>query len=173
MIYNIALLPKNSSSEFIDLALLFANHADYLLGNNCLPHLTVTMFLTADETLIDNLWLEAKSISNSLSISNIMLEFNKTNYKNENKYIWLELLPKFDQRILELHFKLASLLQEYEISCLNASLNDYHPHLTLARIEEKALVSKLKSLNVNISDNFYMALGKSDTIGQFTNIIKF
>jgi 2'-5' RNA ligase len=173
MIYNIALLPKNSSSEFVNLASPFVNHTDYLLGNNCFPHLTVTIFLTTDETLIDNLWLEAKSISDSLNISNIMLEFNKTNYKNENKYIWLELLPKFDQRILDLHFKLVTLLQKHKISSLNASLKDYHPHLTLARIKEKTLVSKLQTLNVNISDNFYMALGRSDTIGQFKNIIKF
>lgn len=152
MLYNIALLPRTSSSKFVELASPFVQQANYLLGNNSFPHVTITMLFTQDASIPDKLWLETKQIATSLNISNIILEFNKTNYKNENDYIWLELLPKFDQRVYDLHFKLVKMLAGYNILCLNASLINYHPHLTIAKIKEETLVAKFKDLNINIID---------------------
>lgn len=170
--YNIALLPKTKSQEFINLAAPLSTQADYLLGPNSYPHITLAQFNVENDYNLDAIWQEVVKIQNESGIERRNIYFNQVYAKVDGNYVWLGLLIKNNVVCQQLHEKIATALQQMNITCLNASFDQYMPHLTLARTTDLAISDSFTAMNVNYNNLFYLALGVSDEKGQLIKIIK-
>lgn len=168
---NIALLPKTLSKSFIELSAAFSTNADYLLGEHSYPHITLAQFYIADNVDIDELWQDVKKTLAALSIAELDIHFNQAYSKVENAYAWLELRFAGHPLCYRLHEALVFLLEQKRLFCINASLDKYLPHLTLARTTDLFMQAQLPR-NVDMKDTFYVALGEADELGQFVQLLK-
>lgn len=163
--YNLALLPISKSDDFIYISGKFANIADqYLLGENSLPHITLYQF-EMEESKINLIW---EKISNTWNNEDINIELSEFSYITFNKKIyWISLLPTNPDILHKMHGFIANIIG---LPCYK----NYDPHLTLINTKINNYQNEIdirSSFFHPITDTFSLALGNSDTVGQFTKII--
>lgn len=163
--YNLALVPTSKSEEFITLSQKFSNISDkYLLGNNSLSHVTLYQF-EADEKEIRNIWKRTCEIWEEKSIN---LEFSKFSCITfDDKIYWVSLLPNNCDVLHKMHRVITEVIK-LPIKKI------FDPHLTLVSTKNKDYQKEAVKLSPSytpITDIFILALGKTDEIGQFTEII--
>lgn len=172
--YNIAFIPKNNQNLFVDYAQALTQTipADrYLLGKQSLPHVSLCHF-ELEDSQIETLW---KRVSD-LNLPNLVLSFQSQrckSYRNHPKWggvCWISLMPDKLAQLHSLHWQLTTIIQKP----LNAAFFDYDPHLTLLNSQsesESESINKNAVLNPSFIDEFIVALGLIDEVGQITEIL--
>lgn len=162
--YNIALLPKTKNTEIVNLTSLFqVKFGRYRLSSNSYAHVTILQ-LYLDDHEIDKVW---DSLYKQLGNVNLKLSFEQLSYVTFNQEdFWVSLMPSNTDILYDLHNKV--------LSVFNHKQNKkYDPHMTLFNTKEKSCQSINKNIEVlTITDDFYLAIGKCDEVGQFTQIIQ-
>ncbi len=163
--YNLALVPLKKSNEFVKLASKFSSISEkYLLGNNSYPHVTLYQF-EENEELINNIW---QKVCEQWQYSSIILHLNTFSYITFDQNIyWISLLPSNSEVLHEMHALIANIL-------LLPIKQNYDPHLTLISTKNAYYYDEIDKLSNNLKftiDEFQLVLGKSDDIGQLTEII--
>lgn len=164
--FNLALLPITTSEQYITISQTFAFlKTEYQLGEKSLPHVTICQFY-AEESEIDTIW---ESIDDSIKENTIELEFDKFSCISfDNKTFFISLLPNDASELFKLRSELACYTKE-------SIHKPYDPHMTLISTSDSSYEIKADSLikkNITVSDRFILALGLSDEIGQFIEIVK-
>lgn len=162
--YNIALVPKKMSDKVVQCAQQFAEIADqYILGKQSLPHVTLCQFVIEPE-FIEQIWQQANKL---IPQQTIELTFNELSCITfDNQIFWTSLMPNHREWLTDLHEKTAKMLMK--------APKRYDPHMTLFNTRNKdyqRLVEAYKPNYTPICDEFTLALGKSDGIGQLTEIL--
>lgn len=171
--YNLALIPKTKQPSFIACAQQFQDDTtDYLLGPQSIPHITLVQFRTDDDSVLEQIWHTASQAFTSLEMPLMLTGPHWIDDMKREHFIWLQLMPHEPNDLHHIHMKLVAILNHYSILPINRSLELYEPHLTLAHTAHSAFINTLQAQHTEISDEFYLALGLSDEIGQFLKIIK-
>ena len=162
--YNIALLPRTQSDFFISLAKNFSEIADaYILGENSFPHITIYQFDAADDQ-VKKMWESVLKL-NIKGLKFTLAEFSCITF--DNVTFWTSLLPIETAILKDLHEQVSK-----EIN-MPIKVN-YDPHLTLMNTKNSSYMDLAATVQKEfspISDQFVLSLGKSDSVGQFTDII--
>lgn len=165
--YNIALIPTSESNQVVKFTKNFVSIADkYLLGEKSLPHVTICQFL-ADESDLANMWDE---VCKSLENRSVELSFEKFSCITAGNSFWVSLLPDNGETLNKMYSKVSKLVK----NPIKKTFDYYDPHMTLINtLDEKFedIVKKLSASYIPIKDTFVVALGKSDDIGQLTEVI--
>lgn len=165
--YNLALLPLTLGPVALRLSKAFSQLSDsYLLGAASYPHVTLCQFY-AEENEVGAIWEKANQ---AFSEKLLCLHFKQaTTFEHIGK-LWIQLIPKPEASLQKLHL----LITEIVKLPLGLIRERYSPHLTLANIKkdqhEKAL-AQVAALRINFSDDFILALGSCDEMGQLTSIL--
>lgn len=163
--YNIALVPTSKNQEMVDCSNFFSSISDqYQLGENSLPHVTLCQF-QANENTIQHLWDKA---CEALTEHTVLLEFKDFSCLTfDDKIFWVSLMPNQRNLLNEMHIVVAKIVN-------SPSKKSYDPHLTLINTRDsdyKKMADKLIKIYSPISDDFALAMGECDEIGQFTKLI--
>ncbi|WP_058534666.1 hypothetical protein [Legionella saoudiensis] len=161
--YCVALLPVRNTEAFISLSQQIPLEKDYQLGLNSLPHVTISQFLLTENKLA-KLWetvIEMDVLSLNLTFKAFScITFDKINF-------WISLLPTKTEELNKLHTKLNPIVNVQ-------SFRPYDPHLTLLSTKDPNYIGKAHSIlkkDILLSDDFVIAIGNCDKLGQFTNTI--
>jgi 2'-5' RNA ligase len=167
--FNIALIPTSKTTAFVEAARSLNVDADYLLSDISLPHVTLAQFYLDknSEAVICN---GLRDVLYAFHMRTLDFIFDQFNVKSENEYFWVELLPHRNEHCYQFHEKIVKLLQHFNIKCINATLSEYVPHLTLARTRDLLIKNKILAKKANIADAFELCIGMSDEIGQLIQI---
>jgi 2'-5' RNA ligase len=163
--YNLALLPTNKADEVIRFAQNFANISEsYLLGLKSIPHVTLRHF-HAEESDINKIW---QRTCDALRRKKIVLEFAGFSCRTfDSKTYLISLLP---DKIDILHR-----MQRIASETIGVPFKEnYDPHMTLLNTSDPECKKELERFAEHysvITDTFYLSLGNSDNVGQFTDII--
>jgi len=163
--FNIALLPRSEKKVVIEYSQFLSSIADqYILGERSLPHVTLYQF-QANESDIESIW---NDVCNNLSQKSIELLFEKFSCITFDKTIfWASLLPDNCDRLMQMHSIVADILNQ-------PVKPNYDPHMTLISTKDSSyenLVDQLSKRYTPIKDLFVLSIGRSDDIGQFTEMI--
>jgi 2'-5' RNA ligase len=167
MRYNLALIPITQRDRITQLSQQLSTIANnYLLGKNSLPHVTLCQFL-AEQSDLPLIWEE---INDSVKSTSIPLVFKQVSCLMIHDFFWVSLLPDSSDALLQMHYSVATIIK----TPLNQSFEHYDPHMTLINTKEKSyvrIVNQLLGPPIFIADTFTLSLGKSDDIGQLTEVI--
>ncbi|MDR3501283.1 MAG: hypothetical protein P4L79_01710 [Legionella sp.] len=162
--YCVALLPIKNADTFISLSEQISLEKDYKLGLNSFPHVTISQFWL-EENKLEILWETVIAI---ISVTTLNLTFKTFSCLTfDNKNFWISILPTKTLELYELHKQLSSIIN-------TKARRPYDPHLTLLSTKEANYIEKASSIlnkYISISDDFVIAIGNCDELGQFTNII--
>lgn len=171
--FNIAYIPTANQTRFIELAkeqARIAQAATYCLGPSSLPHVSLCHFM-AEEHHIPKIWAEIGALK--LSMLNLRFEsIRDKSYSDDSPYgglSWISLMPNHLQELADVHLKIAKIIKHP----LNHAYQDYDPHLTLLNSKNKAACLLLSGASIAppIEDDFILALGTIDAVGQLTKIL--
>lgn len=162
--YNIALLPLTQQRTIIELSHQLAPiAAQYQLGDSSLPHLTLYQFEYSD-TELATLW-DSILIKNRNMVFPIYLD--KLSCLTIGNHNWVSLLPHARDELDSLHVMIANILNlpvkssfDPHVTLINSIVNDF---------EDRA--HQLLPHTITIQDDFKLALGECDPIGQFTRLL--
>ncbi|CEG57404.1 2'-5' RNA ligase family protein [Legionella fallonii] len=172
--YNIAYIPSRNQEHFIQVAQELAATAHpetYCLGPSSFPHISLCHFVMDSES-IEGIW---RQISN-LSLPPLTLSFatrRSKSYANHPRWggvCWISLMPDHLDELTRIHLEIAAIIKKP----LNAAFKDYDPHLTLFNsCNEKAceLFNKSPQVLPPLNEQFVVALGLLDEVGQITKIL--
>lgn len=163
--YNLALTPISHGDEVVHCANQLAMLADsYLLGKNSLPHITLYHF-EAEENKINSIW---KRVEDIWVEDLIQLQFEEFSCITFDKILfWISLMPDKIDDLHRMHSLIARVLGK-------TIKKDFDPHMTLINTKNKECkndVELLKKRYEPINDTFVLSLGRSDDVGQITEII--
>lgn len=161
--YNLALIPLFCNDEVIRYATQFSRLADkYILGFNSLPHVTLYQF-EADN--IEDIWKQVKTVWKENAI---LLNFHKFSCVSfDNCIFWVSLLPDNGDELHRMHRLIAQVLEKPVKA-------NFEPHMTLFNTKHKDYekeVNEFKKSYMPISDKFILSLGRSDDVGQLSEVI--
>lgn len=177
--YILALVPsKKCALSFIQAAqsMFIPLNDGYLLNEeNSLPHITVCAFECDESEKIEKLCEDLQNCKiDTCPIRILGLMLKKGKYPPYHYSVNLSIAR--DDPILQLHYKIRSLLIAHQITPVNPSMELYQPHLTLAGIAWKPSTSVILDSTIDdlISmpiEEFHLTLGRSDAIGQYLQIL--
>jgi len=164
--YNLALMPQKKGAAVVEFAQNFSDLADhYLLGENSYPHVTLYQFET-DEAALNAL---GERLKREWQERPLALEFNEWTYVTyDNSTYWLSLMPNQSEILHKMHAHIADLIQQ-------PVKESFTPHMTLMNSKMKEGAKEIQArwhLYATIADYFVLTLGKSDPVGQFTEILR-
>lgn len=163
--YNIALIPDSEKNSVIKCSHYLSGIAyNYLLGENSLPHVTIYQF-HANESEIKSIWEESCEKINQTSLQLSFKKFSCITF--DEKIFWASLLPDNIDALMKMHVIIADIVKQ-------PVKPNYDPHMTLINTKDSTyenLVNQLCERYFPIKDIFILALGRSDEIGQFTEIL--
>lgn len=162
--FNIAYVPKTNSEILTKLVTNYKYQThNYCLGESSLPHITVCQFYF-DEKSLDEVW---EKVCSSDAEKNITLNFNElSNISFNGELYWLSLLP-VQRKSLENNFEIISKI----IPPIRK--DEYDPHLTLFNYYPLKLSPDLQKIQKEsnvLEDEFELAIGESDEVGQLKSI---
>ena len=135
----------------------------YLLGKKALPHLTLCQFQAEPREALQ-IW---KQVYNALEQKSIRLCFKEWRCISFDDHVyWVSLLPVHNEDLIKMHLQVAHILK----NPTSKSFKHYDPHITLMNTKSKKYptwVKKLSETYIPFEDTFVLALGKSDSVGQF------
>lgn len=166
--YNIALIPIRESDRVVDFVKEnFASIADkYQLGEKSFPHVTLCQFMAEESDLL-TIWDE---VCQSLKQQSVELEFTKFSSMTVGNSFWVSLLPHDSSALHDMYKTVSHLVK----NPIKNALGYYDPHMTLINTKEEKfeeIVNQLAGSYTPIKDTFVVALGKSDDLGQLTEVI--
>lgn len=163
--YNIALIPFTRRQAFIELSHCFSTIADsYLLGEKSLPHVTLCQFET-DESELDTIW---KSVFALMPNASLQLTFSEFSCVTKLSLNWISLLPDKIDILKKMHSEIASIIK----TPLNKSFKEYDPHMTLINSKDPSYQKAIEKISyAPLTDKFTIALGRSDEMGQLTEVL--
>lgn len=162
--YCIALLPIKNADAFISLSQQISLEKDYKLGFNSIPHVTISQFWL-EENKLEMLWEKVITTMNIRTLNLTFITFSCLTF--DNKFFWISILPTKTVELHKLHKQLNSIIN-------TKPSRPYDPHLTLLSTKDSNYIEKaspILSKDISISDDFLIAIGNCDELGQFTNII--
>lgn len=148
----------------------------YLLNEeNSLPHITICAFESDESEKIEKLCEDLRNYKVDrcpVRILGLLLKKGK----NPPHHYSVGLSIARDDPILQLHYKIRSLLIAHQIIPINPSMELFQPHLTLAGIAwtpstSVILDSKIDDLISMPMEEFHLTLGRSDAIGQYLQVL--
>jgi len=172
--YNIALIPVEE--KVTDQIVKYAKTqfqvkpAEYLLGPNSLPHITLCHFV-AEEKQVEDI---SKRII-ALNQSSLELTFETQRSKTYlahpiwGKWSWVSLMPDRQDQLKEMHEKMATIVRP-----TNAAFDAYDPHMTLINSYDKEQCKKINEtpqVFPAFKGSFKIILGKLDDVGQVTEVL--
>lgn len=162
--YNLALIPQTKADEVISIARKFSAIADkYLLGENSNPHVTLYQFEVEESE--DGIWAR---VSEAWKEKPITLAFNEMSCITfDNVIYWVSLLPDQTAILLKMHNNIAGMI------ALPVK-KSFDPHMTLINSKNKNYENEVQRLSPSyhaIRDTFVLCLGRSDDVGQLTEIL--
>lgn len=178
MPYTIVLTPPaDQAAKYIEAAqALYSEHqSGYLLNRDgtSSPHITVVQF-NCDCDLVHKIWtiIREKMVTETLlpfspPFTGIAFVEGAGLYKGTT---WVELSVErgdINSPIMRVHHTALEVLEQFDLKPLNASGNNYRPHLTLARI---VLPEQMKTWPKNLCEDpgdFKLELGSSDEQWQY------
>ena len=166
--YNFALLPTDRGDLYVEIAQRFFKHhaVGYLLGKHSLPHVTVCQF-HASECALPALIDGVQGLNTTPCVHLSDLRFS--NKPNSN--LWgASLSVQRSPELLALQQAVVRLLTAHDLVPLNPVGDLYTPHLTLAKVDAVDLKDFPKSIFE--PNQFALALGESDPLGQFTKVLQ-
>lgn len=162
----VAFVPVTQGKTIIQYAHQFSDLADhYQLNANSLPHVTLAHFM-ADKKDLSQIW---QKLCLALTPQHITLCLKKFSCITRGGYNWVALLPGEDATLKKMHTIVARI-----IAPVQKPLTAYEPHLTLINTTDKDYIEKIQPLlnsYTQIKDEFILALGACDAIGQLTDIL--
>jgi 2'-5' RNA ligase len=165
--YNIGLIPATESDQIIAFAKNFSTIADkYLLGEKSIPHVTICQFV-AEESHLANIW---EDVCKSLERLSVELTFEKFSCVTAGNSFWVSLLPDDCETLNVMQNTVKKLVK----NPVKNTFDYYDPHMTLIDTKEEKYedtVKKLSASYIPIKDTFVVSLGKSDDLGQLTEVI--
>lgn len=165
--YNIALLPLTVSDQVIQLADHIKFLADdYVLGKHSYPHVTIGQFML-EESRIEAIW---QQVRHAVSTHQVDLIFKTVSCMVGNRHSWVSLLPDACDTLITMHYIIGRLIR----NPINKAFNDYEPHMTLINsinpVDQQVVEEHVK-FALPIKDRFILTLGRSDSVGQYQDII--
>jgi hypothetical protein len=165
MKYNLALIPTSKQSSVVNCSNLLSTIADsYLLGAHSLPHLTLYQF-HANKSDIKSIW---ENVCNNMNQRSVFLTFETFSCISfDQDTFWTSLLPDNVELLMKMHADIAGIIEQ-------PVKNNYDPHMTLINTRNPSyedLVHNLAKTYKPIRDTFVLALGVSDEIGQFVELL--
>lgn len=162
--YNLALIPQTISDKVIACAQPLGDIKDtYILGKNSLPHVTLYHFWW-EEDEIESLWKNVCKIWHEKAIH---LQFDQFSFLTFYKNIyWISLLPNKMDELHKMHKLIADVIQQ-------PIKEHFDPHMTLlnTKISNEQEVERVSKNYSPLADNFILALGACDEVGQLTELI--
>lgn len=163
--YNLALIPEQKSEEVIQFAERFAGlQHQYLLGKNSLPHVTLYQFY-CKENEIENI---SKEVAKRWHEPPIYLAFHGFSCLTfHNEVYWVSLMPNERDKLHKMHALIADIIK-------HPIKDNFDPHMTLLNCASKNEDAKIQTIFKSyqlIKDSFVLVLGKSDKVGQLTEIL--
>jgi hypothetical protein len=173
--YNLAFMPINYSKKFVQFAHDTAKGVkvgDYLLGPISLPHVSICHFIM-DDVDIENIWHQVQALklpTLSLSFSKIRAKIYPPDAYCNVTQSAVSLIPNNTDILTTTHIKIVEIIH----NPLNASFSNYDPHLTLFNsydIDGCKHFNHAPIIQPLLDDDFLIALGHIDLIGQVTDIL--
>ncbi|MCA0404138.1 MAG: 2'-5' RNA ligase family protein [Proteobacteria bacterium] len=171
--YNLALIPTNSLQfvQYSDSLSQIAPTDTYQLGQDSLPHVTLCQF-EMPSNQIDAIWDKVKA----LELASIELHFaiKRSKIYEHAKWggvCWVSLISNELNKLKEMHLDITQIIK----NPINAAFNDYDPHLTLFNSNYEEAYAHLNlepEVNPPLRDEFRIALGLLDNVGQITEILE-
>ncbi len=163
--YNLALIPQTKADEVVSFARKFSTIADkYLLGENSNPHVTLYQFEVEEEDE-EAIWAR---VSETWKEKPLTLTFNKMSCNTfDNVIYWVSLLPDQIAILHKMHGNVAGMI-ELPVK------KSFDPHMTLINSKNKDYeneVQRLCSSCYTMTDTFVLCFGRSDDVGQLTEIL--
>ena len=173
--YNIALIPTQKPDQFIHYAQQLSKTAPadkyHLNQTGSIPHVSLCHFFTERDNL-DPIWQQV----NALALPPLHLIFDhhlSKSFQGNPKYpniVWVSLIPDQRDQLRQLHLIVAEIIKEP----LNRAFEHYDPHMTLFNSRAKVACAKLNQHSQIIpamEDDFVLALGPTDDVGQVVSIL--
>ena len=164
--YNIALIPLNASDDFICVSNKFSMlTTEYKLNQRSFPHITIHQFY-ANEMEVEEIWHNICGKIKHPYINLNLIKFSCVTFDDTN--FWVSLIPDNLMALNNLHHKIAPFIDSLHT-------RPYDPHLTLISTIDIEYKNKINSLIYEydpISDMFVLSIGRCDSKGQFTEIVK-
>lgn len=173
--YNIALIPVHDRDKFIRYAKklsCFAPADTYHISEEAsIPHISLCHFIAEPEQ-IDAIWQQVQN----LDWPKLHMTFDRHRSKSypanpdRTDMCWVSLVPDHLEQLKERHLKIAEMIKRP----LNAAFEQYDPHMTLFNSRALIACAEFNSqpqATASLSDNFTIALGFIDAIGQITQLI--
>jgi len=129
-----------------------------------LPHVTLYQF-HANESDVESIWEMACNELDQLSIKLTFKKFSCITF--DQITFWASLLPDNGDALMKMHSAIAGIVNQ-------PIKANFDPHMTLISTKDPSyehFVNELAKKYVPIQDVFTLALGKSDNIGQLTEVI--
>jgi len=173
--YNLALIPTHNRDQFIHYARVSSKTAPadtyHIGGEASSPHISLCHF-TADPEQIDVIWQHVRDLDWP-ALHMTFDQHRSKSYPNNparTDICWISLIPDHLEQLKERHLQVAEIIQHP----LNASFEQYDPHMTLFNSRATSACTKFNSqpqATPSISDDFTVALGFIDTVGQITELL--
>lgn len=172
--YNIAFIPSRNPEQFIQYAEELSQAAPsdkYLLGVGSMPHVSLCHF-EIESNKIEDIW----GMVSALELPELHLTFEEKrskSYAGHPKWggvCWVSLIPDYMDRLNEIHLEIAKIIK----TPLNAAFSEYDPHMTLFNSHAEkscALLNYAPRLELPLEEEFGVALGLIDDVGQLTEIL--
>lgn len=145
----------------------FAPHsAEYLLGSNSHPHITLAQFYGTPENYA-KICQELEAIQDVPEPQFTGLSFIQD--KKDSDIWWTEFSAAREQKLLQLQRKITTIVESKKLELLNDKEDLYRPHLTLARIRQGNISYPLQTIP---SSSFILVIGEADERGQFIKVLK-
>lgn len=173
--YNIALIPTQDPDQFIHYAQQLSKTAPadkyHINTAGSIPHVSLCHFFTERDNL-DAIWRQLQA----LALPPLHLIFNhhlSKGFPSNPKYrniVWVSLMPDKREQLQQRHLLVADIIKEP----LNRAFEHYDPHMTLFNSRAKVACAKLNQQSQIIpamEDDFVVALGPTDDVGQVVSIL--
>lgn len=173
--YNIALIPINDRDQFIRYAHALSStvSADtYHIGVDAsIAHISLCHF-TAEPEQIDAIWQQVQDLD--WPTLHMTFDHHRSKSYPDNTIMvdicWVSLMPDHLEQLKERHLQVAKIIQHP----LNASFEQYDPHMTLFNSLAStacADFNRHSDVTPSLKDDFKVALGFIDAVGQITELI--
>jgi 2'-5' RNA ligase len=173
--YTFALVSEenNFNSGVTDLAQknFSKSHANYILGDAALPHITLCQFKTTGQELSSIKNVIRENVENTYQI-----KFQGMYFDYVPDYIWVGLAVKREQNIINTQNIIYTLLQKEGVETLTNTKEDYFPHLTFALLKGSSCVESFNSPESQLFENthlFRMSLGVNGPFGMYKKTLSF
>jgi hypothetical protein len=172
--YNLAFIPTGNADQFIHYAAQLSQVAPadkYILGGASIPHVSLCHF-AIDSQKIESVWEAVKE----LGLPKLHLIFKNRRSKIYPTHptwggiCWISLIPDHIDKLTEIHLKVAAIIK----APLNAAFSEYDPHMTLFNSHAEKPCTQLNfqpQVDSTLEDEFMVALGLIDNVGQITKVL--